>query len=175
MTHTATLRTAAPPTAPGLALRPWRPADVPALVAIGRDPDLLRWTNTPVSDEAQAAEWVRTQNRGRESGERFAFAVLEGLAPVGHVVLKIAGPRAEVGYWTVPRARGKGVAGRALEAVTTWAFDAGLTRLELLHQVDNAASCRVAERGGYAYDRTLPAAPPAYPHDGHLHVRRPSA
>nr|WP_307805241.1 hypothetical protein [Streptomyces spirodelae] len=37
---------------------------------------------------------------------------------------------------------------RALRALTEWAFAAfpgdELTRLELLHQVDNAASCRVA-------------------------------
>jgi RimJ/RimL family protein N-acetyltransferase len=97
---------------------------------------------------------------------------------VGNAVLKYAGPgapTAEVGYWTAGHARGRGVAPRALQAVTDWAFagfgDDGLTRLELLHQVDNLASCRVAEKTGYAFSTLLPASPPAFPLDGHLHVR----
>lgn len=98
---------------------------------------------------------------------------------VANVVLKRADPRgrfAEVGYWTAAYARGRGVAPRALEALTGWAFGTfaadGLERLELLHQVDNPASCRVAEKAGYGYERTLPARPP-FPNDGHLHARHP--
>ncbi|MBM0237448.1 GNAT family N-acetyltransferase [Micromonospora sp. ATA32] len=86
-------------------------------------------------------------------------------------------PAAEVGYWTAAPARGRGVAPRALEAVTGWAFTrfaaAGLTRLELLHQVDNPASCRVAEKAGYRFEEVLPARPP-FPRDGHRHVRSSS-
>ncbi|MFF3099024.1 GNAT family N-acetyltransferase [Streptomyces cyaneofuscatus] len=86
--------------------------------------------------------------------------------------------RAEVGYWTAARARGRGVAPRALEALTDWAFTAfageGLVRLELLHQVDNVASCRVAEKAGYAFAELLSALPPEFPLDGHLHVREAS-
>jgi RimJ/RimL family protein N-acetyltransferase len=70
------------------------------------------------------------------------------------------------------------VAPRALEALTGWAFGTfvadGLERLELLHQVDNLASCRVAQKSRYDLDSVLPAAPPSFPRDGHLHVRRTS-
>ncbi|MFJ8476659.1 hypothetical protein [Kitasatospora sp. NPDC094011] len=56
-----------------------------------------------------------------------------------------------------------------------WAFDAfaedGLLRLDLLHEGDNDASCRVAEKSGYPFARILPAFPP-YPLDGHLHSRK---
>jgi RimJ/RimL family protein N-acetyltransferase len=55
------------------------------------------------------------------------------------------------------------VARRALGVLTGWAFDTfgheGLERLGLLHQVDDLASCRVAEKCGYALDRVLPGAP----------------
>lgn len=134
---------------------------------------------------------MRAQERGWAEGVRFGFAVLEsGPGPsassparlVGNVVLKEVAPgeaAAEVGYWTATRARGRGVAPRALEALTNWSLDVfradGLERLELLHQVDNLASCRVAAKCGYAYDRTLASAPPAFPLDGHLHVRRAAA
>jgi RimJ/RimL family protein N-acetyltransferase len=60
-------------------------------------------------------------------------------------------------------------------ALTVWAFEnldgGGLERVDLLHQVDNSASCRVAEKSGYAYEATLPARPP-FPLAGRLHVRR---
>ncbi|GAA5049752.1 GNAT family N-acetyltransferase [Streptomyces similanensis] len=174
-------------TAPALVLRPWGPRDVGELVEVFRDDALRRWTSAAVDDEAGAARWVREQLQGWETGERYAFAVVEsgsadaggGLA--GHVVLKgvVPGvPSAEVGYWTVAHARGRAVAPRALRALTDWAFTAlpaargaELTRLELVHRVDNTASCRVARKCRYALATPLPPAPPAHPGAGHLHVR----
>ncbi|MFF0434157.1 GNAT family N-acetyltransferase [Streptomyces sp. NPDC004327] len=182
--RTVFLETAALPSAPALRLRPWEEADAPGLVEPGRDAALRRWTSMAVDDEAGAVDWVRTQRRGWEAGDRFAFAVLEppeqgGAARlVGHVVLNGVAPgasSASVGYWTTAPARGRGVAPRALRALTAWAFATfagdGLTRLELLHQVDNTASCRVAEKCGYELGAVLPASPPAYPLEGHVHVR----
>ncbi|GGT20830.1 acetyltransferase [Streptomyces tanashiensis] len=185
MNASVTLHAAATPTAPALTLRPWCAQDVAALVDVYRDPDLRRWASAPIESADDGLQWVRAQERGWATGARFGFAVVEeplDAAPprlVGNVVLKGAGtgkPSAEVGYWTAAQARGRGVAPRALGALTDWAFDAfqadGLEGLELLHQVDNLASCRVAEKSGFAWDRILPSAPPAYPLDGHLHIRR---
>jgi RimJ/RimL family protein N-acetyltransferase len=88
------------------------------------------------------------------------------------VVLKKPDTKPEVGYWTAAQARGLGVATRAVDALSAWAFSAyGLDRIELLHQVDNVASCRVAEKTGYALRETLPATP-SFPLDGHLHIRQ---
>ncbi|HWS32449.1 MAG TPA: GNAT family N-acetyltransferase [Actinoplanes sp.] len=166
--------------APDLTLRPWRVADVAALVEAHRDPVLRSRTAVPIDTEDDGLRWIRAQEQGWAAADRFAFAVLETGSSrlVGHVVLKDAAagsPTAQVGYWTVVQARGRGVATRALDALTAWAFDTfrgdGPHRLELLHQADNPASCRVAEKSGFALDRILPAAPPAYPLDGHLHVR----
>lgn len=148
---------------------------------------MRRWASAPVHDEPSAARWVAEQRRGWETGERLAFAVEETRAsdtrPAGGVVLKrpaAASAPAAVGYWTAAHARGRGVAPRALTALADWAFATfaheGLTRLELLHQVDNTASCRVAEKSGFAPAGLLPAAPPAFPLDGHRHIRQaPSA
>ncbi|MFI1148901.1 GNAT family N-acetyltransferase [Streptomyces sp. NPDC020817] len=182
---TPRLEAAATPTAPALRLRPWRPADSAELVEVYRDAALRRWTGAAVHDGASAERWVRDQQRGWETGSRLTFAVVEpradgeGEGPMaGHVVLKGAVPgaaSAEVGYWTAAHARGRDVAPRALRALTDWAFasfgDRGLTRLELLHQVDNPASCRVAQKCGYELRGVLAADPPAHPADGHLHAR----
>ncbi|MFH8484839.1 GNAT family N-acetyltransferase [Streptomyces longisporoflavus] len=184
MNEAVILRVSATPTAPALVLRPWRLQDAAALVDAYRDPHLRRWTSSVVDNAADAARWLRSQQEGWATGERLDFAVIEEQphAPDGRlsgsVVLKEAAPGrpcAEVGYWTAAHARGRGVAGRALEVLTGWAFDTfgatGLERLELLHQEDNLASCRVAHKARYELDRILPAAPPSFPRDGHLHVR----
>ncbi|WP_189893569.1 GNAT family N-acetyltransferase [Streptomyces xantholiticus] len=182
------LQVAATPNSPALVLRPWCMEDVAALVEVCRDPALRHRTSSPVENDADGARWVQAQQRGWATGDRFGFAVLEeqpgpaGAQLVGNVVLKdvtSGKPAAEVGYWTAAHARGKGVAPRALEALTGWAFDTfaadGLKRLGLLHQVDNPASCRVAQKSRYDFDRVLPAAPPSFPRDGHLHIRRTDA
>ncbi|MFJ9052787.1 GNAT family N-acetyltransferase [Streptomyces bacillaris] len=168
-------------TADGLLLRPWREEDVPALLKAYDDPVMRQWVRLPVDTPEEAARWLESQREGWASGTRFSFAVTDlsrGGELVGNLALKRPGPgpeRAEVGYWTAAWARGRGVAPRALEALTAWAFAAfaeeGLVRLELLHQVDNVASCKVAEKSGYAFAELLDALPPEFPLDGHLHVR----
>ncbi|WP_436314994.1 GNAT family N-acetyltransferase [Streptomyces bauhiniae] len=167
-----------------LLLRPWRAADAAELVLVQRgDAALRRWTGAAVDDEAAALAWIAGQARGWETGDRLGFAVVAVGSPdspdmegelLGHIALKdvLSGDgRAEVGYWTAARARGRGVAPRALTALTGWAFEQGLTRLELLHQMDNTASCRVALKCGYERAGVLPAAPPEFPLDGCLHAR----
>ncbi|MFF5920719.1 GNAT family N-acetyltransferase [Streptomyces flavochromogenes] len=184
MNATVLLDAPATPTAPALLLRPWRADDVAELVEAYRDSALRRWALAPIETERDGLAWVRAQEEARAAGVRLGFAVVEasfGAEPqrlAGGVVLKElapGSPSAEVGYWTAARARGRGVAPRALETLTTWALDSfradGLERLELLHQADNVASCRVAEKCGYVFERILPATPPAFPLDGHLHVR----
>jgi RimJ/RimL family protein N-acetyltransferase len=53
-------------------------------------------------------------------------------------------------------ARGRGVATSALRELTTWAFtELGMVRLELLIDVDNPGSQRVAENCGYTLEGVL--------------------
>lgn len=160
------------PTAPALTLRPWTDTHADALLEVYRDPAMRRWTRTPVRTPAEAETWLATQKAGWHSGDRLSFAVHDDEARlVGCVVLKNPHTAPEVGYWTAAPARGRGIASQALGALSTWAFTTrGLTRLELLHQVDNVASCRVAEKAGYQYEKTLPAEPP-FPLEGHIHAR----
>jgi RimJ/RimL family protein N-acetyltransferase len=141
-------------------------------------------SRNPIVTEQDACRWLDAQERGWADGRRLSFAVVEcesanaGDRVVGNVMLKgykAGHDRAEVGYWTAAAARNRGVATAAVGLLTEWAFESfgsqGLRRLELLHQEDNPASCRVAEKSGYALARVLPADPPAYPVAGHLHTR----
>ncbi|MEO3742448.1 GNAT family N-acetyltransferase [Plantactinospora sp. B5E13] len=176
------LRVAATPAAPALLLRQWTDGDVESLIEAYRDPVQRRFSQFRVTDVDDARRWLELQWDGWESGKRFSFAVVDDSGAgagrlVGNVALKapdLASGSAGVGYWTAAAARGQGVASRALEVLTRWAFETftadGLRCLELLHQVDNVASCRVAEKAGYRFDRVVPAHPP-FPLDGHRHVR----
>ncbi|NEA42526.1 GNAT family N-acetyltransferase [Streptomyces sp. SID11385] len=155
-------------TVPALLLRPWTEADLTELARVFPLPGPPR-------------QWLTAETRGRAAGERQGFAIrarTEG-APrlVGHLVLKTpAASPCEVGYWTAEAARGTGVATRALRALTTYLHEeTDVPQVRLLHQEDNAASCRVAEKSDYAFSHVLPAFPPDFPRDGHVHIRHLTA
>ncbi|MFD5830483.1 GNAT family N-acetyltransferase [Lentzea sp. NPDC060358] len=156
-----------------LRLRPWRPDDLAALVEAHRDPVLRRWLTTSLTGEAEAREWLDAQSAGWAAVTRFSFAVVAGDTLMGHVVVKTG--TAEVGYWTAAHARGQGIAVRALDTAAHWALHTqdtvAITRLGLVHAAANAASCRVAVKCGFAFRELLPAAPPAFPGEGHRHER----
>jgi RimJ/RimL family protein N-acetyltransferase len=190
---TVVLHVAACGRQPALLLRPWCSQDRQDLMDIYRDPVMYRSARNPIVTEQDAFRWLEAQQQGWTGGGRLSFAVLSceaAAAPdhvlgnvvpdhvLGNVVLKgyAAGQdSAEVGYWTAPAARRRGVASAAVVTLTAWAFGslgpAGLQRIELIHQQDNLASCRVAQKSGYALTGVLPADPPAFPGQGHLHTR----
>ena len=181
---------------PALRLRPWLAEDMPDLLAaVARDypargleshPDLdvpgpQRWSGP--RNDAEAALWLSGQERGWACGDWLTFAVLDAVQnrAVGHVGLKNrdggqlgTGERGEIGYWTAADARGRGIAPAAVRAVTAWAFGnfgtECLPRIMLVHDVDNRASCRVAEKSGYPFHELSPANPPHWFTDGHIHL-----
>ena len=98
--------------------------------------------------------------------------ILLGRAALKH--LKFADGAADVAYWTVPAARGKGVCPRAVDAMASWAFEvAGFHRLDLEHAMGNTASCRVAEKTGSAVEGMRRSAwlQADGRHDVHAHAR----
>jgi RimJ/RimL family protein N-acetyltransferase len=164
-----------------LQLRPPSPAEAADALAMLCDAETVRWNPVPrVVDLATAREWCE-RCADWSDGDHVTFSVLDAAAGrlVGNVSLwrlDLADQRtAAVGYRTAPWARGQGVATAAVRAVTSWAFGAlGLERIELPHAVENPASCRVAEKAGFALEGTMRGAFRAEDgtrHDEHLHAR----
>lgn len=164
----------------GLLLRPWEETDLDAASRGLSDPEYRRWNtaHAPEPGEEGARAFIRSRIEGWESGTGASFAVTEGgtvLGQVGVGTIDLTMRLARVAYWVLAEGRGRGVASRALEAVTRWAFrDLGLHRLELGHAVGNDASCGVARRCAYALEGVLREAmidTAGVPRDVHLHAR----
>jgi [ribosomal protein S5]-alanine N-acetyltransferase len=156
------LRRPSPPLADdAVKLEPLDSRYVPDFERLVVDPEIVRNTRVPAAPPPGfAATWVGRYEQGWQDGSRAGFAILsredEFLGMAAIVDLDLDAQQGEIGYLVAEPARGRGVAGRALRLVTDWALgDLGLRRVELLIDVDNAASIRVADRAGYRREGVL--------------------
>jgi RimJ/RimL family protein N-acetyltransferase len=140
-------------------LRPFREADVAAIAAACRDPEMgrfiphLPWPYT----ESDAREYVKLTRRCDRGGDRLARAIVDASTDdlLGSVDVRLS-ETGSIGYWVVPWARGRGVATRALVLLSRWAIrEGGVERLELYTDVANLASQRVAEKAGFQREGVL--------------------
>jgi len=141
--------------ADGLRLRPWRESDVPRIVEACSDERTMTWLGTMPDpyDESHAHAWLEHQRENRATGDSVVWAVVDptddvALASVSffhfHPELEL-----EIGFWTHPDARGRGVMSRAMARVVDYAFeDLGVRRVMAGAAVDNAASRHVIEANG---------------------------
>ncbi len=145
----------------GLRLRAWGDADGDAYLRGMTHPSTARWNPRPPAGPDDARRALERTRRRARSGEAVAWAVTERAVVVGAVSLRSIN-RVDrfttASYWTMPDARGRGVAPRALGLVTAYAFDAAdglaLNRVQLQHAVMNLASCRVATKAGFELEGT---------------------
>ncbi|NDZ70848.1 GNAT family N-acetyltransferase [Streptomyces sp. SID10362] len=167
------------PTGDGLLLRPWRAEDAPAVHAAFQDPVMHQWHIRAADSEEEVRGWIAEWQQAwdRESNVQWAVADAADDRLLGRVALRqvlLGDGVAEVAYWTTAGARGRGVAARATRTLARWALDEiGFQRLELSHAVANEASCRVAQKSGFALEGTKRSAllhPDGW-HDMHLHAR----
>ncbi|HEX7746895.1 MAG TPA: GNAT family N-acetyltransferase [Micromonosporaceae bacterium] len=152
----------------GLLLRGWRAEDAEAVHRACQDPDIQRWTTVPSPyrpDDAAGFVTVIAPKAWAE-GAGAPFAVCDAatgdlLGSCGLVTMDRSGRWAEVGYWTAPWARGRGVAVQATRAVTRWAFEMlALKRIVWQAEVGNHASRLVALRAGFVLDGRMRLAEP---------------
>ncbi|MCI4064423.1 GNAT family N-acetyltransferase [Micromonospora sp. R77] len=153
----------------GLLLRPWQAEDADAVHRACQDPDIQRWTTVPRPYLPEHALGYVTgiSDRAWAEGTGAHFAVCDAasgelLASCGLVSVDRVRDSAEVGYWTAPWARGRGVAVRATRAVARWAFETlKLRRLIWQAEIGNHASRLVALRAGFRIEGELRLAEPS--------------
>jgi RimJ/RimL family protein N-acetyltransferase len=147
---------------PDIRLVPFGELHLEAYARILDDPEIQRFTTVPPPPhDDYPRTWLRRYEQGRADGTREAFAILDG-ADGSYLGTAVAfgidreTSTAELGYVVAPKARGRGVATEALRRLTRWAFEAlGTYRIELVINVDNEASKRVAQKCGYTFEGTL--------------------
>jgi RimJ/RimL family protein N-acetyltransferase len=134
-------------------------AHLDGLAGLLLDPAVVLNTRLPDPPEEGFEErWLEAYEAGTADGTRDGYAILDAetgefLGVAGLVTIERESNQAEIGYVVVRRARGRGIATRALRLVTDYALDqVGLERVQLLINADNEASVAVAERCGYRHE-----------------------
>lgn len=150
----------------GVRLRPWRDEDGPGLVEAANDPFLREWIpETPLPRAPESvSDYLTRVHFGAAANRRLAWCVADPDTDevLGNVAFfELEGEpeelTAQVGYWSHPRGRGRGVMTAALRAacdhVARSTVDGGLgvRRLYLLTSGRNTGSRRLAERAGFVH------------------------
>ena len=142
-----------------LLLRPWREDDAGAYWAALESPGGRLWHGSTLATREDVVAAL-ARRRDWSTGDHASWAAigphgeLLGSLSLHHIDLDQRD--AEIGYWIVPSARGRGLAVRAVEAVVRWGFtDLGVQRIQLFHAVENIASGRVAEKAGFTREGRL--------------------
>jgi RimJ/RimL family protein N-acetyltransferase len=140
-----------------LLLRSFTLADVADVTLACQDPEIARWTASIPSpyEESHARSWIETHDQLRAERRAFPFAIVARsdarfLGCIG--VQPLPSGSGGIGYWVAAWARNQGVATRALELVTSWAYaELESAQLELATVIGNTASERVAQKAGYRF------------------------
>lgn len=144
-----------------ICLRPPERSDVEAIYAACQDTAIVRFTRLPFPyTRAHAQAFVRNAAHELRAGTGAHLVVTDATADVllGMAGLTIDRARrsAEVGYWVAPEHRRRQVATRAVRLLCAWGLrDLGLARIQLMADVRNVASQRVAERCGFRREGVL--------------------
>ena len=161
-------------------LRPPSLRDVPDMMEMSRDADIALWNPLASGADEQAARAWAVRYADWDGGHSPVFGVYEavegrllGLLSLHKIDFELSA--GELGYRVAPWARGRGIATMAVATVTDWAFGAReLTRMQLVHAVENAASCRVADKCGFLHEGTTRSSyryGDGKLHDEHVHGR----
>ena len=151
-----------------LRLRPFVDADSPRVVETCSDATTRHWLHGLPHPyiEATARSYMAdcVWQAARAAKATWAVADRETDVLLGNIaVMDLRGGSGEIGYWTHPRERGRGVMTEAVRAVVQHAFDPSgldLTRLVIYAAAGNPSSNAVAAANGFRLFGTQTAAEP---------------
>ncbi|MER7460058.1 GNAT family N-acetyltransferase [Micromonospora sp. NPDC126480] len=143
----------------GVRLRLFRPEDAVDTASACSDPLTQRFISgmpAPYT-EADARWWITEGAPAAWATGGAAYAIADPTTDrlLGGIGLSNPVPtrnQAEIGYWVAPWARGRGVATAGTRALAEQAFATGVARLELLTNLENTASQRVALAAGFRHE-----------------------
>jgi RimJ/RimL family protein N-acetyltransferase len=141
----------------GIALRRLRARDAGPFVAAFREDPALGVAIGAEQDPTEngVRRFIACQPGLRARGEFLGLAVTDAAKRpfLGHVMLHTLAwrhRRAEVGYWLVPAARGRGVGRAAVSLLVEWAFATlELERIEIATTAGNGPARALAESLGF--------------------------
>jgi RimJ/RimL family protein N-acetyltransferase len=144
-------------------LRWMRVDDAPACAAAFRDdPDLGRLIGVERDpDEAGIRERIAGQEEAAAEGRGIQLAIADPGSDAfsGSMILHSFdwhSRRAEVGFWLVPAARGRGLGSAAVALAVAWAFtELDLLRVEMTTTPENPAVSVLARRLGFTQEGVL--------------------
>ena len=138
-----------------LVVRPYEPADAPAVAAMCQDETALRWLPMPDPYElSDAEEWIADAERRWREG-RFATWVAadahdDRILGSTSVRIDAESEKGDIGYLVEKGARRNGVAAGMVALVVSWCFDdLGMGRLQIRCDPRNEASRRTILRCGF--------------------------
>ena len=140
-----------------ISIRPYMPADAPALFEAAResvaDVNLwLPWCHAGYQ-LCDAETWIASQVEAFAARREFAFLIEDSagrfLGGCGLNHISELHRLANLGYWVRTSRAGQGIAAQAVRLVAEWAFaNTNLERLEIVVAVGNTRSERVAVKSG---------------------------
>ena len=148
----------------GLILRAPALEDVDGLLPAFGDPEMREAGNLPAFGREELIASLRELPSLAETGRLLPLAALDpesgevvGCGMLHHLdkERKII----EIGYWVLPRARGRGVATTIARMLAEHAFSLGVERVAAYVNIGNTASERVLERAGFTREGVVRSMP----------------
>lgn len=143
-------------------VRPFRPDDIPAVLAYCQDEESARWTTIPTPYAYHdAIAFTTTAWRTWIDIRHAHLAVVDAATTdrvLGSASLMLDPPHeiGEIGYMIAPAERRRGVASAAVRLLAAWGLDdLELQRIQIGVLVGNDASRRTAETSGFTFEGTL--------------------
>src|SRR5947209_4630598 len=132
-----------PPLTDGVVvLRQWAQDDLGCVEEATQDPDIPKGTTVPPTfTPTEGLAWIERQWLRHDEGRGLSQAITEAASneALGAGVLMARQPgTVEIGYWLIPRARGRGFGSRAVGLLARWALtETPIARVEALVVPDN--------------------------------------
>ena len=141
-------------------VRSWRKDDLQSLVKHANNPKIAANLRDQFPYPYTRRDAIEFLDYAHSQEPECAFAIEysgEAAGGVGFLIGRdIARMSAEMGYWLSEEFWGRGIASRAVMAMSDWAFDHyNLTRVFAMAFAYNAASVRVLEKAGFEREGVL--------------------